>query len=243
MLAILDTLMDYSHVLHPIIFFGFFFVTGVAILLNRNESARRTYATGLVLVLLLFQISIVPFFFPPFMAWHKFSKTWDQERVEYEFRMVDANGREVKFDEKSTLAFETVRMVTLHDEMVNDYSAEKNEEIGRWLLESARTYRVDVMEHHPPRGLVWTDGGIQLRYLTRFPAHGHVATWTPAELRQYDEFVGIRQYQMTIVTSEDGSEVVSYSEEMTFEYIDPEYRDTELTHAENETATEMRNVH
>lgn len=221
MISVVEVLKPYAEFLLPMIFFGFFAVVGITLLLsNRRPGVRKTFVIGFVVVLFMFQVSVVPLSPPPFMVWHKFSDTWDSERVEHEFRVVDASGQELKFDEKSTMAFEGVRMTALHHRMNNEFSEQERIEAARFLLSSAREYRTAVERGDPARGFVWTDGGIRLRYLASFPAHGHVATWTPAQTSQYQEFVGIRLYQMTIVTSEDGSEVVSSSEEMVFEYME-----------------------
>lgn len=218
--SLIELLRPFAEFVLPLIFFGFFAAAGVAIHYNRNPTVRRTFTIGFVVVLFLFQTTVIPLTVPPFTTWHKFSETWDRERIEYEFRVVDADGNELEFDEKSTLAFDGVRMTGLHHQMMNEYSEDDKREAARFLLESAREYRAAVERGNPQRGLVLTDGGIPPRHLTRFPAHGHVDTWTPGVTENYSEFVGVRLYRMTIETSDDGSEVVSYSEEMVYEYSD-----------------------
>lgn len=235
--SLIDLLRPFAEFILPLIFFGFFAVAGAAIYYNRNPTVRRTFTIGLVVVLFLFQTTVIPLTVPPFTTWHKFSDTWDQERIEYEFRVVDADGNELKFDEKSTLAFEGVRMLLLHERMTGEYSEDEKREAARFLLESAREYRTEVERGNPRRGLVWTNGGVPPQHLVHFPAHGHVGTWTPGVMEDYSEFVGIRLYRMTIETSDDGSEVVSYSEEMVYEYTDSNAT------TENESALEGQHVH
>ncbi|MFC7020863.1 MULTISPECIES: hypothetical protein [Haloarcula] len=218
--SFIEVLRAYAGLVLPLIFFGFFAVVGLALLFNRRPEVRRTFAVGFVVVFLLCQVSLVPLTVPPLTTYHKFSNTWDQERVEYEFRVVDENGQEIPFDSKSTLAFEGIRMSRLHHQMLTEYSEAENQEVARFLLQSSREYRGELEAGGGRNALVWSDGGVKLRHAVNFPAHGHVGTWTPAELRQYGEFVGLRLYRVEIETSADGSEVVSKSETVVFEYYD-----------------------
>ncbi|MFC6865474.1 hypothetical protein ACFQGE_18665 [Halomicroarcula sp. GCM10025817] len=218
--SLIEVLRAYAGLVLPLVFFGFFAVAGLALLFNRHPEVRRTFAVGFVVVFLLCQVSLVPLTVPPLTTYHKFSNTWDQERVEYEFRVVDENGQELRFDAKSTLEFEGIRMSRLHHQMLTEYSEEENRVVARFLLQSAREYRGELEAGGGRNSLVWSDGGVKLRHATNFPAHGHVTTWTPAELSQYGEFVGLRLYRVEIESSADGSEVVSQSEAVVFEYYD-----------------------
>ncbi|SFG71412.1 hypothetical protein SAMN04488063_2753 [Halopelagius inordinatus] len=239
--SVVDLLRPFAEFILPLIFFGFFAVAGVAIYYNRNRTVRRTFTVGLVVVLFLFQTTVIPLTVPPFTTWHKFSDTWDEERIEYEFRVVDEEGNELRFDGKSTLAFHGIRMSLLHDRMTGEFTEDERREAAKFLLHSAREYRTELERNNPRRGLAWTDGEIPPQQMIHFPSHGHVSTWTPSLVENYSEFVGIRLYQMTIETSEDGSEVVSYSEEMVYEYDDS--TESNETVSETEPALEARHVH
>jgi len=229
--SIIDVLRPFAGVVLPAIFVGFFIVTGVALALQGSQRVRRTYLAGFMVALLLFQTSIIPLAVPPFVTWHKFSGPWDQERVVYEVRVVDDNGRELKYDDKATLAFDGVRMTALHNEMTEEYSDEKNRVIAEYLLQRAATYRSGIERGDPQRGLVWTATGINPTQLLRFPAHGHTVAWTAEQLDGYGEFVGIRLYRVTFVTSPDGTEVTSYEEQVVFEYHEETASDPNTTAA------------
>ncbi|MFC7028202.1 hypothetical protein ACFQJ5_12465 [Halomicroarcula sp. GCM10025324] len=220
LLQLIDVLRAYAGLVLPLLFFGFFAIAGLALLFNRRPEVRRTFAVGFVVVFLLCQVSLVPLTVPPLTTYHKFSNTWDEERVQHEVRVVDENGRELSLDSKSTLAFEGIRMARLSHQMLNEYSEAENQEVARFLLQNAREYRSELEAGGGRNALVWTDGGVKLRHAINFPAHGHTGTWTPAEVREYGEFVGLRLYRVEIVSSADGSEVVSQSEAVVFEYYD-----------------------
>lgn len=199
-----ELLAPYANLILPTVFVGFFLVTLVAIVYADNRHIRQAYVAGLVLTLLLFQ-TVMPVYVTPFINWHKFSEPRPVETTDYSVYLVDANGQELELDRKATLAFNGIRMVPV-ERMLTEYSESKNEAIAEWLIERATEYRVGVERDQPRRGAVPADVRDRPLQLLRFPAHS-VGAWTPDDVADYDEFVGIRAYKVTTVTSSDGSEI------------------------------------
>ena len=122
--ALIDMLRPYSDLILPIFFIGFFVVTFTSVYLYKNDRIRTTYITGF-LVLLLVMNTVAPVSVLPFINWHKFSDPRAAEQTTYEVRIVDANGRELRYDPKATLKSEGVYMLPLPTKMANEYSDEK----------------------------------------------------------------------------------------------------------------------
>ena len=61
----------------------------------------------------------------PFINWHKFSDPRVAEQTTYEVRIVDADGRELRYDPKATLGSEGVYIPPLPNKMATEYSDEK----------------------------------------------------------------------------------------------------------------------
>lgn len=224
MRSLVQFLRPYAEFILPLAFFGFFLAAGLAIYYRRNRRVVTSFLAGFLVVMLLFQ-TVMPVVVTPFMNWHKFSNPREPTEVRHEIRVVDADGNELRYDNEATLAFNGVRMSALHRQMREEYSEERNREVARFLLERAREYRTQVERGTPRRGATWTEEGVRPSRAIRFPAHGHTSTWTADQLSEYSEFVGIRLYRMEVVTSEDGTEVVSYTERRLFEHYSTENPD------------------
>lgn len=214
---LVDILRPYADFVLPLLFVGFFIAAGLAIF-TRSGRVRQSFLVGFLVVMVLFQ-TIAPVLVPPFMRWHKFSDPYQSEEVRYEIRVVDTKGSELKYDKKSTLSFNGVRMDGLRDAMGREFSAEENRLVAKFLLERAREYRRGIEAGNPERGFVVTADRSPFRLL-RFPEHAQAATWTADRLAEHSRFVGIRLYRIEIVTSDDGSEIVSTSERVVYEHFD-----------------------
>ncbi|MFC6835070.1 hypothetical protein [Halomarina ordinaria] len=194
----------------PLFFVGFFAAAIVAVAFAGNRYIRGTYLAGFFTVFIAVNlfVSVIP---APVVHWHKFSDVRDQDQTHYELRVVDAEGRELQYDNKATLGANGVAMADLHREMRTERTAEGNREMGQYLLDRATRYRSSVEEERPWRFL-------------RFPPHSTTGTWTPQRLSNYDEFVGVRLYRFNVSTSEDGQEVTDTDETLLLSYDGPSDR-------------------
>lgn len=201
--TLVEMLRPYRMFILPGFFFGFFAVAFVAIALGDRWRAKTTFVVFVFSLLLIFNF-IVPVTLSPFVEWGHFSNPTPETVHHDEIRIVDANGKELKIDRRATLAFDGIAISQLTSAMVEQYDDEQNEAVARHLIAESRAYREDVHSRSPSRFL-------------RYPHHSLTSSWTPDVLREYDEFVGIRIYRMTYVTSPDGTEIEHYEEEMILE--------------------------
>ncbi|OYR39676.1 hypothetical protein DJ82_09260 [Halorubrum sp. Ib24] len=212
--GLIEILRPYAELILPMVFCGFFLLSALAVIFSDRQYVTKSYLAGFLIVLLLFQ-TVIPITISPFINWHKFSEPKPIESTEYEIRVVDANGQEIKVDEKALLAHDGIYPLPA-ERLVSNESSEEDQEIARWLLDRTNTYRTAVERGHPTRGTVPSDVWNNPRRLYRFPAHSS-GGWTAEELSGYSEFVGIRVYQVRTVTSTDGTEITSRSEELVLE--------------------------
>jgi len=181
---------------------GFVVATVVAVVLADRPRVRTAYVAGFFVCLLLFNLVGVAAL--PFMHWHKFSGDRPETEVLYEFRVVDAAGRELDYDHRATLAVDGFSMYLVTSRM-DEYDEPRRAAVAAYLLARANTYRASIESR-------------SALHLLRFPPHGVEDTWDELELAEYDEFVGVRYYRLELVTSADGTAVESYSEELLGEW-------------------------
>lgn len=195
-------LRPYASYILPGVFFGFFLAAAAAVALGDRWRSRQAFVgcffAGVVVV--NFVVPMAPL---PFVSWGHFSEPTSEVETHTEIRLVDASGNEVKMDDRMTLEFDAVSTGPMIRQIRSDDSDTSDEAAARHLLRQARAYRAEV-------------AGGQTDAL-RFPHHGLTSVWTPSLLEEYDRFVGVRMYEMTFVTSPDGTEVVRYDETMVFE--------------------------
>ncbi|SDM61745.1 hypothetical protein SAMN04487949_2276 [Halogranum gelatinilyticum] len=201
LLSLLEPVLS---VIVPAFVVGFFLVSLVAIALNSNRTVRNVYIAGFFALLLVVNLA-APVTPAPLVKWHKFSEVRDTEQTEYVFRVVDADGAELGYDDDATLEMGSVALTSIQLRMRTEFTPEKNVEVAQWMLDRAAVHRADVEANS------WT------RYLA-FPRHGLSNSWTPATLEDYGEFTTLRLYRVDFTMSEDGSEVTSYSETLVYEY-------------------------
>lgn len=203
-LQITSQLRPLYDVLVPLFVVGFFLAALVAIALSDNRAVRRTYIGGFFALLIVVNL-FSPVTPAPVMKWHKFSEVRETEQTEYVFRVVDAQGSELAYDEAATLSSGTVALATVQQRMRTEFSPEKNAAVARWLLDRADVHRDRVTAQPLSRHL-------------DFPRHGMSNAWTPARLDGYAEFTAVRLYRVDVTLTEDGTEVTSYTETLVYEY-------------------------
>jgi len=120
---IIATFQSYVDVLLPLAFGAFFLVTAIALAFNRRRYVRRTYVAGFFAVLVTINLVGLPVL--PMMYWHKFSEPRTESQTSYEFRLVDTDGDELRYQTEATLAVDGVTLASLQQRMLTDYSREK----------------------------------------------------------------------------------------------------------------------
>jgi len=201
--GVVELLRPYSSFILPAVFLGFFVAAAVAIGFYGRWRVRHAFVTCFFVALLLFNF-VVPMAPLPFMSWGHFAEPTTETETYFEFRLVDESGREVKMDSRLTIEFDTISTGSLRRSMRTEYGDEKNEAISRYLLSQASVYRSQVGEQ-------------PLHERVRYPSHSMTSVWTPELLEAYDSFIGIRIYNMTFVTSGDGTDLVRYEEAVVYE--------------------------
>lgn len=221
---IVSTFQSSVDVLLPLAFGAFFVGTAIALAFNRRRYVRRTYVAGFFAVLVTINLIGLPVL--PMMYWHKFSEPRPESQTHYEFRLVDTDGDELRYQTEATLAVDGVTLASLQRKMLTDYSREKNERIARYLIQRAREHRQRVTTRSP------------FRYL-RFPPHGLIEGWDRETLARHSAFVGLRLYRVNLTTSADGTKVLSRSEEVVLEFF-PNERSNASTNVDNNGNMEVR---
>ena len=206
---LVESLRPYRSVVLPVFFVGFFLAALVALLRHENDWVRRAFVLGFFLMFLVVNLTQVPMV-SPMARWHKFSEPYDQAQVIHQMRVVDATGRELYFDDRSTLATEGHSLGYFHDDFRAEYSPAEQREIAAWFLERARNRRAFLERSSP-----WH----ALRFL-RFPPHDVVDSWRRVDLTRFDRFVGVRIYRVRVETAETGGTITEVSERLVFEYVE-----------------------
>jgi hypothetical protein len=227
-LQIVSQLRPLFDLVVPVFVVGFFLAALVAVALSRNDTVRTTYLAGFFALLLVVNL-FAPVTPAPVIKWHKFSEVRDTEQTEYAFRVVDADGAELMYDEDATLNTGSVALSLVRLRMQNEFSPEKNAEVAQWLLDRANTRRTSVEAASPARFL-------------SFPRHGMSNAWTTEKLAGYSEFTSIRLYQIDVTTSEDGTELTSYSETLLYEYHKDRGTVLEFTIESDESAEAVESI-
>jgi hypothetical protein len=195
----------------------------VAVALSDRPGVRPAFLSLFFSGLLVVNLVGLPVL--PFMHWHKFTDVQSPERTFYDYRLVTADGSEVRFEERSLTNVDGAYMILITDEMRVADDARRSE-LSAYMLERARIHRVKVEERSP------------LHYL-RFPPHS-LEEWTADELAGHAEFVGLRTYERTVVLTDEGTGVVSDTETLVFEYREPASAVRQPSLSESSAPTSLR---
>lgn len=180
-------------------FVGFFAAAGVAILFAGKPGVRKGFLAGFFAVLVVVAL-VAPVQPLPMIHWHKFSHPVPQEQTQYQFRVVDDEGRELQYDVGATLKVSGAYLHRYASEFVNA-DPDEQREVGAHLVERANVYRNTIEDPSPTRYVRYPPGYVRER-------------WTQEKVAPYGTFVGLRVYELTTTTTADGREVVDVEEEL-----------------------------
>ena len=196
--------MSFTRIAGALFFAAFFLAALVAVRYHDVDLVRRGFVAGFfaVLVVVAFVGPVMPL---PVIEWHKFSDPVPREKSQLQLRVVDADGRELRYDESATLPVDAVYVHRMIDDFVEAPRSEQRE-TGRLLLERAREYRAGLENPSPTTYL-------------RYPPGTLYGRWSAETVDGYDRFVGLRVYEVTMKTSEDGRHIEDTDEELVLELL------------------------
>lgn len=209
-----------------VFFVGFFAAAGVAILFAGNPIVRKGFLAGFFAVLVVVAL-VAPVQPLPMIHWHKFSHPVPQEQTQYQFRVVDDEGRELQYDVAATLKVDGAYLHRYASEFVNA-DPDEQREVGAHLVERANAHRNTVEDPPLTRHVRYPPGYVRER-------------WTQEKVAPYGTFVGLRVYELTTTTTADGREVVDVEEELV---VDLSYDEGTVSssNASTDTATNASNA-
>lgn len=193
---IVDVLKPFADLILPGFYVAFFAGTLVLLALKERRYARRLWLTGFLTALLVITVLGAPIL--PVVDMHKFAEPTPEEQTYHEFRVVDEDGDEIRYDTRAIPPMQGTRTSALGSAMVNRYGDDRRLELAAFMLDNAREYRSDVEAGGP--------GGAER---LQPPRYVDEERWTAAELSGHSRFESIRVYRHTIVFSADSTEIES----------------------------------
>lgn len=191
---IVDLLQPFADLILPGFYVAFFAGTLLLLALKERRYARRLWLTGFLSVLLVITLLGAPIV--PIVDMHKFAEPTPEEQTYHEFRVVDADGDEIRYDTRAIPPMQGTRTSALGSAMVNRYDDERRLELAAFMLENAREYRAEV-----------ESGGPSAAERLQPPRYVDEERWTAADLADHSAFVSIRVYRHRIVFSADSTEI------------------------------------
>jgi len=196
---LVDGLRPYAPVVLSITFVWTFLFGLTAVAFGNRKQWLKNGFIAYIFIGLLACNFVFPLAPHPFVSWGHFSEPTTEIVTYQELRLVDEHGTELKFDSRATLTFDSASMRPIRERVRREAADSGESETARALIEQATDYRNSVKSQ-------------SMVDKVKFPHHGLTSTWDPETLDQYGEFVGIRLYEMTFVTTPDGTTVTEYEE-------------------------------
>lgn len=193
---VVDALSPYGDLILPGFYVAFFAGTLVLLALSDREMARRVWLAGFLSVLVVITVLGAPVL--PVVDMHKFSQPTPEERTYHEFRVVDADGEEIRYDTRAIPPMQGTRTSSLGYSMIERYDDERRLELAAFMLKHAREYRANVEA-----------GGPSAVERLQPPRYVDEERWTAADLAGLSMFESLRVYRHTIVFSADSTEIES----------------------------------
>lgn len=176
------------------------FLIGMAIAyIFRDRYKMRQLCVG-VFILCLLMVNIGGIHVFPFVNLQKYTQTKDNTVTQYDIRVVDEHGQELRLDPR---AAEPIRPDKIADTFALHYSAEERNQTFRHIYSEVTAYR----EH------VQSRSGIRSSAL-RFPEHDFGDRWSKSELQRYGRFVAVRIIKVEKTFVNDSTEVIIEDEQV-----------------------------
>lgn len=172
----------------------FVLFAGVAVLLGRHRLVRRGFLAVFFSVLLLVNLTSLTLL--PVNDLYKFSEAADSEEVVYQMYVADGEGDRLRFDRRIV---PTVSPPTSWPKVLLGFcSPDAREQLGRYLLSRAQTYRESLTRREFPTG-DWVD----------FPRHHLDHRWTRRTVDSYGRFTELVIDEVTLRFEPNSHEVES----------------------------------
>jgi hypothetical protein len=207
----------------PLVLVGFLVVTALALVATRPERVRpdgpdsrsadgrgrprvrRAFVGGLLAVLVVSSVvGASPY---PFVDLHLYSPAAPAALGVYELRVVDADGRELRYDTRAIPPYTNARLNWLGTRIVDGDDATRTA-TAAFLLDRAERHRASV---RAAEGRVLPDG--------HFPHHVLDYRWTADRVAGYGPFVAVRVYAVSVYFAADGRSVDARTERLAVEVV------------------------
>jgi hypothetical protein len=207
----------------PLVLVGFLVVTALTLVATRPERVhpggpdsrsadgrgrprvRRAFVGGLLVVLVVSSVvGASPY---PFVDLHLYSPAAPAAVGVYELRVVDADGRELRYDTRAIPPYTNARLNWLGTRIVDGDDATRDA-TAAFLLERAERHRTSVLA---AEGRVLPDG--------HFPHHVLDYRWTADRVADYGPFVAVRVYAVGVYFAADGRSVDARTERLAVEVV------------------------
>lgn len=184
-----------------LLFIGFFTSAGLLIFFSNVDR------TDNLLLLVIF----VPFIAAglggitawPMFSWHLYPEPLPQEQQYHEFRVVDAQGTELKYDARAAPPAIPTPMNRHAETLATEFDRSERQQAGCFFLQRADSYRGQV-------------GNKSFWRYAEFPPHQFGYEWTPERLDGLGPIVELRIYRVTQTISPDGTEIQSQTESQVY---------------------------
>lgn len=205
----------------PLVLLGFLVVTALTLWATRPERVRpggpdsrsadgcgrphvrRAFVGGVLVVLVVSSVvGASPY---PFVDLHLYSPAAPAAVGVYELRVVDADGRELRYDTRAIPPYTNARLNWLGTRIVEGDDATRAA-TAAFLLERAERHRASVLA---AGGRVLPDG--------HFPHHVLDYRWTADRVADYGPFVAVRVYAVGVHFTADGRSVDARTERLAVE--------------------------
>lgn len=193
--AVVDALSPFAEFILPGFYVAFVGGTLLMLALADRRFARRLWLGGFLSALLVVTVLGAPIV--PVVDMHKFAEPTPEEQTYHELRVVDGDGREIRYDMRAVPPVQGTRTSALGYRMEHRYDDERRLELAAFLIREAEEYREAVL------------AGPRLHERFEPPRYVDEARWTPATVSGMSSFESIRVYRHTIVFSPDSTAIES----------------------------------
>lgn len=183
-------LSNFSGYIYLACFVLFYTGSAFAIYRSQDQTTRRVFVSGLIVVALA--VNIVGLSLLPVSSLHKYTSPPSQEESVPVLYLADENGAEIRLDNRAISPIDD-RSNNLAQQIVAAPSRESRIQTAMWILFESRDFRTTIGQNRVGNSL-------------DFPPPSINHKWTTEELRGVGEFTSIRIYRVQISFTE-GHEV------------------------------------
>ena len=185
-------------VIIPLAYISFLAGMAVAYIFRDRYNMRKLCVGVFIVCLVVPNIAGIHIF--PFVNLQKYTYAADDTVTQYEIRIVDEQGRELKLDPR---AVEPIRPHKITDTFAEDYSADERNRTFEHIFWEVKSYREYIQSQPKIR-----------RTALEFPEHDIEDRWTYSELEKYEAFTTVRIYKVNKTFVNDNTAVAIEREQV-----------------------------